>query len=92
MTKRPLYNGYEEAYMSGLEIKKYLSDAYETFGRHHSRISSTKFKMENFHKVKDDTKYRVFFNDDFFKIMDGETDSSLYFIGYTKERPSWAKD
>ena len=36
--------------------------------------------------------YRVFLNENFFKIMDGETDKSLYFIGYTKVKPKWAKD
>ena len=27
LAKRAVYNGYEEAYMSGLEIKEFLSDA-----------------------------------------------------------------
>ena len=28
----------------------------------------------------------------FFKIMDSETDKNLYFIGYTRNKPDWAKD
>lgn len=42
MSKRDLYNGYQEKYMTGNEIKEFLSVAYGTFGRHHERISSKK--------------------------------------------------
>jgi hypothetical protein len=92
MGKRPVYNGYDEAYMTGKEIKEYLSDAYGRFGRHHEMISSTRIKIDSFKKLQDDKLFRIFYNEFFFKIMDAETDSSLYFIAYTKERPKWAKD
>ena len=92
LSKREVYDGYQEAYMTGCEIKTFLSDAYSTFGRHHSRISSTRIKVDAFSKLKDDEKFRVFHNEDFIKIMDGETDKEIYFIGYTKTRPDWAKD
>lgn len=92
LAKRAVYNGYEEAYMSGLEIKEFLSDAYSTFGRHHERVSSTRIKIDTFKKIKMDKIYRIFYNDCFFKIMNGETDASLYFLGYTKVKPKWAKD
>lgn len=92
MTKRDVYNGYQEAYMTGLQIKEFLSNAYVTFGRHHSMISSTKIDFNRYPKIKDTTTYRVFFNDDFIKIMNSETDANIYFIGYTNIRPKWAKD
>ena len=92
MSKRPVYNGYQETYMTGREIKEFLSDAYSTFGRHHSRISSTRIKINTFSKLKDDEEFRVFHNEGFVKIMDSETDKEIYFISYTKTRPDWAKD
>lgn len=92
LAKRAVYNGYEEAYMSGLEIKEFLADAYGKFGRHHERVPSTRIKIDTFKKIKMDKIYRIFYNDCFFKIMDGETDASLYFLGYTKVKPKWAKD
>lgn len=92
MEKRNVYNGYQEAYMTGAEIIDFLSDAYGTFGQHHSRVSSTRIKISSFKKINPEVTYRVFLNENFFKIMDGETDKSLYFIGYTKVKPKWAKD
>lgn len=92
LAKRAVYNGYQEAYMTGLEIKEFLTDAYSTFGRHHSMISSTRIKIDTFRKLKNEAEFRVFYNEAFFKIMDSETDKNLYFIGYTKNRPDWAKD
>ena len=47
--KKPVYNGYEEKYMTGREIKEYFKDAYERFGRHHSKISSHKIDMEKYY-------------------------------------------
>ncbi len=85
MNKRKVYNGYEEKYMTGKEIKDFLSDAYETYGKHHTRISLSKINFNFFPKIKDDILYRVFFNNLFIKIFDAETDESLYFIGYTKK-------
>lgn len=89
---REVYNGYEEHYMTGKEIKEYFSDAYLRFGRHHSMISSHKIDLSRYSKLKDEETYRVFLNEMFCKIMNKDTDANIYFIGYTKERPKWAKD
>lgn len=34
--KKPVYNGYEERYLSGLELKNLFADHYYATGRHHS--------------------------------------------------------
>ena len=91
--KRKVYNGYEEYMMTGAEIKTYFKDAYECFGRHHEKISSYKINFEKYYsKIKDDITYRVFISENFCKIMDSETDGNVYFFGYTKNKPRWAKD
>lgn len=91
--KREVYNGYEEHIMTGTEIKTYFKDAYECFGRHHEKISSYKINFEKYYsKIKDDVTYRVFLSKNFCKIMNYETDSNIYFFGYTKNKPNWAKD
>ena len=90
--KRPVYNGYEEKYMTGQEIIDTFSNAYERFGRHHERITAYKMDWSYKTKVKPDKIYRVFINDIFCGIFDGETDAQLYFFGYTMEAPPWAKE
>lgn len=91
MKKREVYNGYKEKYMNGKELKEFLSDAYETFGRHHQQVHSTRINFRYFPKIKDDENYRIFLNEYFIKILTADNDESLYFIGYTKEKPKWAK-
>lgn len=92
--KMEVYNGYDEYFMTGLEIKERFKGCYETFGRHHEMISSKQIDFDGKHrKVKDDVMYRVFIKEGFFvKIMDAETDKQKHFFGYTKERPKWATD
>lgn len=91
--KKPVYNGYEEYYMTGAELQEYFSDAYELFGRHHEMIASTKLDiLKKFKKVKSDIRYRIFLNDSFCRVMNEETDEKICFFGYTKEKPAWAKD
>lgn len=89
---RAVYNGYEEKFMTGKEIKDYFRDAYSRFGRHHERISSYHIKIDTFKRLEDEKKFRLFINDSFCAIFDKQTDNKLYFIAYTKERPKWAKE
>ena len=88
--KRSVYNGYETAYMTGKEIKEYLSDAYSRVGPYHEQTAGTKINIRQFKRIQDNTRYRVFYNDGFFKIMDAETDAELYWISYIKRNPKWA--
>ena len=91
--KRPVYNGYTEYYMTGIEIKNYFAGCYERFGRHHERITAYAINFAKaFPRVKDDVLYRLFINNSFCKIMKADTDGSVYFFGYTREKPKWAKD
>lgn len=91
--KRKVYNGYEEHMMTGVEIKTYFNDAYLCFGKHHQKVSSYRINFEKYYsKIKDDITYRVFINENFCKIMNSETDENIYFFGYTKNKPLWAKD
>lgn len=87
--KRSVYNGYETAYMTGKEIKEYLSDAYSRVGPYHEQTAGTKINIRQFKRIQDNTRYRVFYNDGFFKIMDAETDAELYWISYIKRNPKW---
>lgn len=91
--KKPVYNGYTEYYMTGVEVREYFTGCYERFGRHHSQIRSYAINFAKaFPRVKDDVSYRLFINDIFCRIMNADTDSQVYFFGYTREKPPWAKD
>lgn len=92
--KKEVYNGYQEYYMTGNEIKEHFKGCYETFGRHHEKISSRQIDFDGkYRKVKDDVRYRVFIKEGYFvKIMDAETDKQKHFFGYTNVKPAWAKD
>jgi len=93
MTKREVYNGYEEKFLTGKDIKELFSNSYECFGKHHQQVSSHKIDPSKFLKrVTDNVTYRVFVNDIFCMILDNDTDEKLYFFGYTNEKPAWAKD
>ena len=82
--KRSVYNGYEAGYMTGKEIKEYLSDAYSRVGPYHEQTAGTKINIQRFKRIQDDMRYRVFYNDGFIQIMDAETDAELYWISYIK--------
>ncbi len=93
MAKRDVYNGYEEKFLTGNEIKVLFSNSYECFGKHHSQISSHKLDFSKFfRRIQAETTYRVFLNENFCMILDNESDVKLYFFGYTNEKPAWAKD
>lgn len=82
--KKPVYNGYNEKYIVGSELKNTFKNMYYATGRHHSVILgitiSEYLELINI----DDTKtYRIFINDYFCRIMDGETDKLIAFFGYS---------
>lgn len=90
---REVYNGYEEFYMTGSEIKNHFKDAYPCYGRHHEKVAGYKMDFSKYYpKIKDDITYRLFINENFCKVMDKETDKEIYFFGYTLEKPKWAKE
>ncbi len=85
--KRSVYPAYEAAWMTGKEIREYLSDAYSRVGPFHGQTAGTKINIQGFKRIQDNTRYFVFYNDGFFKIMDAETGAELYWISYIKRKP-----
>jgi len=93
MTKREVYNGYKEMFLTGSELRDLFSSSYECSGKHHGQVSSYRIDFSKFFsKLKNDVTYRVFLNNIFCMILDDNTDAKLYFFGYTNEKPVWAKD
>jgi hypothetical protein len=93
MSKREVYGGYQEKYLTGRDIKQLFANSYECFGKHHQQVSSHRMNFEKYYKkIQDNVVYRVFVNDLFCGIFDNDTDDKLYFFGYTNEKPKWAKD
>ena len=89
MKKTKVYNGYEEVYMTGREIKEHFNGCYECFGRHHEKVSSLQINFEKyFSKIKEDIIYRLFINDLFCRIMDGESDKVGIFLWLYKGKTS----
>lgn len=43
--KKPIYNGYEERYLKGAELKELLKEHYYATGRHHSVILGFPFRI-----------------------------------------------
>ncbi|HRN96909.1 MAG TPA: hypothetical protein PLZ58_00460 [Candidatus Saccharibacteria bacterium] len=93
MVKRDVYNGYEEKFLTGDQIRDLFANSYECFGKHHQQVSSHKINFSKFFsRIKAGTTYRLFLNDIFCMILDNETDAKIYFFGYTNDKPAWAKD
>ncbi len=82
--KKPVYNGYNEKYIIGSELKATFENKYYVTGRHHSVILGITIP-EYLELINiDDTKtYRIFINDYFCRIMDAETDKLTAFFGYS---------
>lgn len=83
--KKPVYNGYEERYVTGSELKTIFEDCYYSTGRHHSTVLGLTIpEYLEYLNISDDQQYRVFINEHFCKIMDEETDREITFFGYSK--------
>ena len=81
--KKPVYNGYEERYVSGEELKGLFAGRYLAAGRHHSVIRGI-FIAEylDLLGIEDAMKYRIFINEHFCRVMDGDTDKLISFFGH----------
>ena len=81
--KRTVYNGYEEAYLTGLELKNKYENSYFGTYRHHSTfLALTIPQYLNFLNIQDNKKYRVFYNNYFCKIMREDTDGQIAFFSH----------
>jgi hypothetical protein len=81
--KKAVYNGYEERYLTGLELKELFVGQYLATGRHHSVVLGISISEYLYFLNIDDTiSYRVFINEYFCRLMDGTTDRLISFFGY----------
>ena len=81
--KKPVYNGYEERYLSGAELKDLFKDHYYATGRHHSVILG--LSIPDFLELKgisDSKEYRIFINKFFCRVMNADTDGLIVFFGH----------
>ena len=85
-TKRPVYNGYMEAYVSGKELKDMFCDEYVSNGRHHAVVLGIKIpNYLDLLDIDDEIKYRIFHNDAFCLVLDSETDKEITFFAHNKK-------
>ena len=81
--KKPVYNGYEERYIKGKELKNHFINCYYATGKHHSVILGITIPdYLDLLNVDEDTEYRIFINKYFCRVMDGKTDRLISFFGY----------
>ncbi len=81
--KKPVYNGYEERYLSGSELFATFENSYIATGRHHSEIIA--LPVADFLEdrgVNSSKQYRIFINQFFCRVMDADTDKLIAFFGH----------
>lgn len=82
--KKPVYNGYDEQYLTGAELKQLLKGHYYTTGRHHSVVLGISISdYLELIGIIDSREYRIFINDCFCRVMHGDTDRLICFFGHT---------
>ena len=82
--RKAVYNGYQEDYLTGLELKGKYKDTYYTGGRHHSTVYNLPIPLLlDLIGVQDNTTYRVFYNDNYCRIMNKDTDGLIKFFGHS---------
>lgn len=82
--KKPVYNGYEERYVTGEELSKLFEGRYLTTGRHHSAVLGLPIPDYLWFLGIDEQKtYRIFINQSFCRLMRGDTDGLISFFGHT---------
>ena len=80
---RKVYNGYREALLTGLEIKKKYQDSYLGAYRHRSTyLALTIPQYLDLINIEDHGEYRVFYNEHFCKILSNDTDGELAFFSH----------
>ncbi len=59
----PVYNGYEERYLTGAELKTLFHDSYYTSGRHHSVVLGLSIPdYLDIYGIDNHKTYRIFVN------------------------------
>ena len=81
--KKTVYDGYEERYLNGAELKDLLKNHYYATGRHHSVILGISIPdYLELKGVSDLKEYRIFINKFFCRVMKADTDSLIVFFGH----------
>lgn len=81
--KRKVYNGYEEAHLTGQEIKRKYQNSYFGTYRHRSTyLALTIPQYLDLIKIEDHKEYRIFYNDHFCKILRNDSDGELAFFSH----------
>ena len=82
--KKPVYNGYEEEYLSGADLKEKFVGSFYTGGRHHESIFTLPIPvLLDLVGVEDNKTYRIFIKPYFCRVMKGDTDGLVFFFGYS---------
>ena len=84
MEKTKVYEGYEEKYVTGKELKDLFPDEFIAEGKHHSEIKNISVRdYLEIINIKDDQSYRIFINEYFCRIMNADTDKLVNFFSYS---------
>lgn len=82
--RKAVYSGYQEGYFTGIELKEKYKGNYYTGGRHHTTVYNLTIPiMLDLIGVQDNTTYRVFYNDNFCRVMRKDTDGLIKFFGHS---------
>lgn len=82
--KKPVYNGYEERYLTGYELKETFKNHYYSTGRHHSVVLG--ITIPDFLEligISDSKEYRIFINNSFCRVMKADDDAVVVFFGHS---------
>ncbi len=83
--KKPVYNGYDEKYLSGEELKELFKNKYYCSGRHHATIMGISIPdYLDLLKISNTTQYRIFINQYFCRVMNSTTDGLICFFSYSE--------
>ena len=82
---KPVYNGYEEKFVTGDELINMFPDEYISEKRHHATVRGISVAdfLKLHTRIREDGKYRIFVNDNFCKVMPHDRDSELVFFAHT---------
>ena len=78
-----VYNGYDEKFLTGKELKEMYNNAFFCSGRHHSVVYDVTIPefLDLIH-IKDGEQYRIFYNKSFCKVMRAKTDCNVTFFSH----------
>ena len=80
---KAVYNGYDEHYFNGKELKKFFDNCFlMTKHKKTCVLNMSIVEYLNFMNIEDNKLYRVFDSGAYCRLSDGETDDEIAFFGY----------